>query len=79
MSKLIAKVLVKQLDDHLKLNNLSETYQSAYRLGHSTETALRISNDILQAIDAVKVACLVLLDLSAAFERIEHQMLYFTT
>ena len=76
VNKLIEKVVVKQLDDHLKLNDLSETYQSAYRPSHSTETALlRVSNDILQAVDNWKAACLVLLDLSAAFDTTDHQTL----
>ena len=67
---------MKQLSDHMRLNDLSETYQSAYRPGHSTETALlRVSNDILQAIDSGKAVCLVLLDLSAAFDTIDHQTL----
>ena len=50
--------------------------QSAYRLGHSTETALlKIENDILAAMDNQRVTLLVLLDLSAAFETIDHQVL----
>src|SRR2546426_1075611 len=51
-------------------------YQSAYRPFHSTETALlRIYNDILLSIDQQKVSALVLLDLSAAFDTIDHQIL----
>ena len=68
---------MKQLDDHLKLNDLSENYQSSYRPGHSTETALlSVSNDNLQAVDNVKAACLILLDLSAAFDAIDHQTFF---
>ena len=51
-------------------------YQSAYREGHSTETALlRIMNDILLLIDGKKCVMLVLLDLSAAFDTLEHSVL----
>src|SRR5207245_465236 len=51
-------------------------YQSAYRQYHSTETALlRIYNDALLSIDQQKVSALVLLDLSAAFDTIDHQIL----
>ena len=50
--------------------------QSAYRLGHSTETALlRIQNDMLRAIDLKKCVCLVLLDMSAAFDTVNHEIL----
>ena len=65
-----------QLGDHLKENNLSEIFQSAYRQLHSTETALlRVKNDIVQAVDSDGGAILVLLDLSAAFDTIDHQKL----
>ena len=48
-------------------------FQSAYRMGHSTETALpRIHNDILLAIDDNSCVILVLLDLSADFDLIDH-------
>ena len=50
--------------------------QSAYRLGHSTETALlKIQSDILAAMDNQRVTLLVLLDLNAAFDTIDHQVL----
>ena len=51
-------------------------FQSAYRKFHSTETALlRIYNDILLAANYQKVTALVLLDLSAAFDTIDHSIL----
>ena len=50
--------------------------QSAYRKGRSTETALlRIHNNILRAVDKGKGVCLVLLDLSAAFDTVDHNIL----
>jgi len=50
--------------------------QSAYRAHHSTETALvRIHNDIVTAIDQRDVCALVLLDLSAAFDTVDHPIL----
>ena len=50
--------------------------QSAYRAKHSTETAiLRVHNDILMAIDQGKTAILLMLDLSAAFDTIDHDLL----
>ena len=67
---------MKQLDDLLKLNDLSETYPSAYRSGNSTESALlRVSSDILQAVDNGKALYLVLLDLSAAFDTMDYHAL----
>ena len=50
--------------------------QSAYKKHHSTETALLyIQNDILNSIDQNKVVLIVLLDLSAAFDTIDHELL----
>ena len=51
-------------------------FQSAYRIGHSTETALtRIHNDILLTIDDNSCIILVLLDLSAALDAVDHNIL----
>ena len=71
LSKLIERIVCVQLVDHLKINDLYEVYQSAYRQLHSTETALLcVQNDLLQAVDTHGGAILVLLDLSAAFDTI---------
>ena len=76
VSKLIERIICVQLVDHLKENDLYEIFQSLYRQLHSTETALlRVQNDILQAVDSEGGAILVLLDLSAAFDTIDHQKL----
>ena len=72
IGKIIEKV-VEQLDAHLTDNDLHEPLQSAYRTGHSTETALlKVSNDILLVLDKRQCVYLVLLDLSAAFDTIDH-------
>ena len=53
-----------------------EPYQSAYRPQHSTETALlKVKTDILKAMDNREICCLLLLDLSAAFDAISHELL----
>ena len=49
--------------------------QSAHREHHSTETALlKVKNDILMNMDMVHVTLLVLLDLSAAFDTVDHDI-----
>ena len=76
LSKVIEKVIVAQLLRHMEDNNLLEKMQSAYRKAHSTETALlRVQNDILKAVDGKKAVFLVLLDLSAAFDTVDHAIL----
>ena len=63
------------MDSHISANELHEPLQSAYRKNHSTETALiKVTNDILRALDKRQCVFLVLLDLSAAFDTIDHQV-----
>ena len=74
--KLIEDVLTNQLNDHITSNGLMEPMQSAYRYGHSMETALlKVPDDMLRALDNQEVMCLVLLDLSAAFDTVDHVIL----
>ena len=75
-SKLVEKVVARQMNDHVDGNTLRDKMQSAYRSGHSTETALlRIKNDIDAALDRKSMVILVMLDLSSAFDTIEHEVL----
>ena len=74
LSKLIERVVDARFENHLSQNNLHEKWQSSYKKFHSTETALlRVANDILRDIDNQKCVLLVLLDLSAAFDTIDHE------
>ena len=67
---------MNRLNAHVNSSNTSHQYQSAHRKFHSTETALlKIHNDILASMDAGKVTALTLLDLSAAFDTIDHAIL----
>ena len=76
ISKVLEKVAAKRLDDHMLDNNLYSSVQSAYRERHSTETALlKVQSDILTALDSGSGAVLLMLDLSAAFDTIDHGIL----
>ena len=76
LSKLVEKVIARQLNIHLDMNTLRDPFQSAYRHGHSTETALlRVKNDIAATLDEKGKVALVMLDLSSAFDTINHNIL----
>ena len=76
ISKTLERAFCSILVDHLQKNNLLEVLQSAYRKYHSTETALvKVVNDVLRAVDEDGGCILVLLDLSAAFDTIDHDKL----
>ena len=79
ISKLLEKVVADRLRSHMDANGLNEIFQSAYKKKHSTETALiRVQNDILCALDSQNAVALILLDLSAAFDTIDHALLLHT-
>ena len=75
ISKVIEKVISGRLNEQLINNSLFDPLQSAYRNKHSTETALiKVQNDILSALDAGSSAIFLMLDLSAAFDTIDHDI-----
>ena len=76
LSKTLERVVSLQLNEYLLTNNLHAKMQSAYRPHYSTETALlRVFNDINLALDQHNEVILVLLDLSSAFDTIDHTIL----
>jgi len=76
LSKLLERLVAKQLLEYLTLSSLLPDLQSAYRAHHSTETAvLKVLSDILLAVDKGDLAALTLLDLSAAFDTVDHSIL----
>jgi len=75
LSKVIEKAASCQTTDHVDGNHLSDEYQSSYKRHHSTETALvKVQSDILQSLDNNKAVFLVLLDMSAAFDTVDHDI-----
>ena len=76
LSKILQKIVLHKLLSRLQETNLSSPFQSAYRAEHGTETVLlRIVNDILSALNNDNISVLLLLDLSAAFDTIDNQIL----
>ena len=76
ISKIMERVVVARLKEHMSEHSLYEGMQSAYKAGHSTETALvRVKNDILTSMDKNQCVLLVLLDLSAAVDTFSHSKL----
>ena len=77
ISKIIEKAIATQIHDHLINNDIVDNFQSAYKAGHSCETALlRVYNDIVTTIGRGNGAMLVLPDLAAAFDTIDHDKLF---
>ena len=77
ISKIIEKTIAIQIHDHLINNDIVDNFQSAYKAGHSCETALlRVYKDIVTTISRGNGAMLVLLDLSAAFDTNDHDNLF---
>ena len=78
VSKLTEKAVFEQIHTHMTTHSLYPEFQSSYRKNHSTETALvRVTNDILMKIkmNTQEVTLLVMLDLSAAFDTVNHNIL----
>jgi hypothetical protein len=76
LSKLLERVVARQLIAYLERRSLLVPLQSTYRANHSTETALlKVLNDLLIALDEGKAVVLALLDQSAAFDTIDHAIL----
>ena len=76
LSKILEKAASIQVHNDLNANNLFPALQSAYSKHFSTETALlRATDDILRTLAPNSEVVLVLLDLSAAFDTLDHQIL----
>ena len=76
LSKLLERLVARQLLDYLNSTGLLPQLQSAYRAHHSTETAVtKVLADILMALDSGDLTMLTLLDLSAASDTVDHEIL----
>ena len=76
LSKVIEKSVLLRLNIHVDANNLLPKNQSAYRRFHSCESALlRLVNDLLDGMEKQEVSALIAIDLSAAFDTVDHDIL----
>ena len=76
LSKLLEKCALQQFNNHCITNKLLPDYQLAYRKNYSMETSLiKFVNDLLWAMERQEVTALTALDLSAAFDTVNHEIL----
>jgi len=76
ISKTVERVIAARFSDHVEAEHLLPSRQSAYRTNHSTETAIvAVHDELVRHIDSGKASVLVLLDLSAAFDTVDHNTL----
>ena len=75
-AKILEKLVLSHVSSYLNSHNLYNTCQSAYRPGHSTETALlKVVNDLFLSLNKGKIYVLALLHFSSAFDNVDHPIL----
>ena len=68
--------MLKQFNKHCSTYHLLLEYQSAYWENHSCETALiKLVNNALWSMERKKITALIAIDLSAAFDMVDHKIL----
>ena len=76
LSKILERVVFKQVSDFLSQNNLLDPKQSGFKRGHSTETALLSVTEALRVAKAsAQSSVQILLDLTAAFDTVNHDIM----
>ena len=79
ISMLIKKAAIKQIQEHSDRNNTTPAHQSAYKVNHSCETALLLlHNEILSSFEKQEITNLCAIDLSAAFDTVDHGIIIST-
>ena len=75
LSKVVEKCMLKQFNIHCD-NNLLPDYQSAYRQNYSTKTSIiKLCNDVLWAMENQQLTAFTAIDLPAAFDTVDHDIL----
>ena len=76
IAKILEKLVLSQVSSYVNSHNHNNTCQSAYRRGHSTETALmKVANCLFLSHNKGNIYVLALLDSSSAFDTIDHPIL----
>ena len=76
ISKLVEQAVMNEFNTHCEINGITPTHQSAYKQYHSCKTAMiKIVNDTLWAMKHKNITILVIIDLSAAYDTIDHKVL----
>lgn len=76
LSKVIERVVMQRVTEHMEACGTGDVFQSAYTAGRSTETALlRVHSDLSQCLDDKRMSVVALLDLSSAFDTVDHCLL----
>ena len=76
ISKLVERVVDVRLQKHLESNNLMIDNQYGYKKSHSTEyLLLKVINGLFESCDRNIPSIVLLLDLSAAFDTVDHTKL----
>ena len=76
IAKILEKLVLSKLSSYLNSHNQYNACQSAYRPGHSTETALlKVVDDLFLSLSKGNISVLALLDFSSAFDTIDHPIL----
>ncbi|CAK1598867.1 unnamed protein product [Parnassius mnemosyne] len=76
LSKVLEAVAYKQISSFIFSNNILSPYQSGFRPGRSTTTALlKVKEDVREGMEKSKLTVLILIDFSNAFNSIDHDIL----
>lgn len=79
LAKVFERLVSDQLKDFLERNDILSRHQSGFRKKHSTvSAALKVLNDILEALDLRKLCVALFIDLSKAFDTVDHEILVDT-